>query len=285
MKKAIFISFILVSTLQIGVTQSKKIDTFVYKRKGADSLSMKVYYPPSMDLSKQYPCILFYAGSSWDKGQYRQFEFHARYFAEREIICFLVEYGGNNTPEFSFTECISDAKSSIRFIREHAKMLQVDGGKIVAAGASAGGHLASSLAFIRGHDDPDDNRLTDCKPNALVLFNPVIDLGPASPIFYEKATEQYKDLSPVYNIKSNAPPTIILTGTEDEFIPVEMVQYFKLVMDAVGSRCDLLLYEGEEHGFFNIRNEESFKETVFEVDKFLISLGYLEGEPSIMTFY
>jgi acetyl esterase/lipase len=245
---------------------------------------MKVYYPPLMDPSKEYPCMLFYTGGPWKKGEFRQFEFHARYFAEREIICFLVEYGGNNTQEFSFSECISDAKSSIRFIREHAEMLHVDVEKIVAAGASAGGHLASSLAFIKGHDDPEDNRLIDHKPNALVLFNPVIDLGPASPIFYEKATEQYKDLSPIYNIKANAPPTIILIGTEDQFIPVEMVQYYKLVMDAVGSRCDLLLYEGERHGFFNIRNEEFFRETVFQVDKFLISLAYLKGEPSIRTF-
>ena len=55
-------------------------------------------------------------------------------------------------------------------------------------------------------------------------------------------------------------------------------------MEAVGSRCELILYEGKRHGFFNYdRNIDTYKETVFEVDKFLISLGFLEGAPTIMN--
>ena len=52
-------------------------------------------------------------------------------------------------------------------------------------------------------------------------------------------------------------------------------------MDKVGSRCDLKIYEGQKHGFFNYVHTQYFNQTVFEADKFLASLGYLKGEPTI----
>ena len=53
-------------------------------------------------------------------------------------------------------------------------------------------------------------------------------------------------------------------------------------MQAVGSRCDLHLYDGQGHGFFNqSRNAQHFYLTVFEMDRFLSSLGWLEGEPYV----
>ena len=44
-------------------------------------------------------------------------------------------------------------------------------------------------------------------------------------------------------------------------------------MDAVESRCDLFLYEGQEHSFFN--KGEYFTITLLETETFLKSLGYL----------
>jgi hypothetical protein len=50
----------------------------------------------------------------------------------------------------------------------------------------------------------------------------------------------------------------------------------------VGSRCELFLYKDQPHGFFNFRNLKYYNKTVLEADKFLISLGYLTGEPEIV---
>jgi acetyl esterase/lipase len=245
---------------------------------------MKVFYPPLVDKSQNHPAILFFQGGNWNYGKIEKFAYHAQYFASRGIVCFLVEYGIKNTKEPNYFDCIMDAKSSIRYLRENAAYFNIDPEKIIGAGGSAGGHLASSLALIEVYNDPEDNLSVSTKPNALVLFNPAIDFGPASPSLYKNVGEKYKDISPLHNIKPGAPPTIILNGTADHLIPVEMVKYYKLVMEAVGSRCELILYEGKRHGFFNYdRNIDTYKETVFEVDKFLISLGYLKGEPTIMN--
>jgi hypothetical protein len=52
-------------------------------------------------------------------------------------------------------------------------------------------------------------------------------------------------------------------------------------MEDKGRRCDLHLYEGQPHGFFNFRNQEYYSKTVIEMDRFLASLGYLEGKPTL----
>ena len=52
-------------------------------------------------------------------------------------------------------------------------------------------------------------------------------------------------------------------------------------MEKAGSRCDLFVYEGQGHGFFNYRNKQMYYNTVLETDKFLIDLGYLTGEPTL----
>jgi hypothetical protein len=64
-------------------------------------------------------------------------------------------------------------------------------------------------------------------------------------------------------------------------IPVETAEYYKTVMVKVESRCDLGLFEGEGHGFFNYRNPDLYKKTIIDADRFLVSLGFLQGPPLV----
>jgi dienelactone hydrolase len=66
-------------------------------------------------------------------------------------------------------------------------------------------------------------------------------------------------------------------GTKDKLIPVSTAEYYKTVMEKVGSRCDLHLFDGQEHAFFN--RPLYFTKTLVIVDEFLASLGYLKGKP------
>ena len=125
-----------------------------------------------------------------------------------------------------------------------------------------------------------DNLSISCMPNALVLFNPVIDNGPNG-YGYERIGKKYKEFSPMHNIKKGAPPTIIFLGTKDHHVPIETAYGYKTKMELVGSRCDLKIYEGEKHGFWNHRNFENYKKTIVEADCFLQSLDYLNEGPVV----
>lgn len=252
----------------------------VYKQVDTTTLVMKVYSPDPLDASVRYPALVFYFGGGWNGGTTAQFEPHARYFSQRGMVCFLVDYRVKSRQHTTPFESLKDAKSAIRFIRSHADDFNIDPEKIVASGGSAGGHLAAATALIDDYNEDSDDLSVSCQPNALVIFNPVIDNGPGG-YGYERIGAAYKNFSPLHNIRAGAPPTILFLGTKDKLIPVETVEYYKTVMLKIGSRCELRLYEGEGHGFFNYRNFEMYQNTLEESDRFLQSLDYLNAAPVI----
>jgi len=80
----------------------------------------------------------------------------------------------------------------------------------------------------------------------------------------------------MHNINETMPPTIVFLGTNDELIPVATAEEYKRRMENNGRRCDLHLYSGQSHGFFNYDNREYFTKTVEEMDAFLVSLDFLK---------
>ena len=278
MKMKINIVLIISFVLCFSICNAQQ--QILYKQIDTTKLFMQVFAPKFLDSSKSYPAMVFFFGGGWSSGDKSQFINHAMYFSQRGIICFLVDYRTKNKNNTTPFESLMDAKTSIRFIRKNASYYRVDTTKIIASGGSSGGQLAAATALIDSYNEKNDDLSISCIPNVLVLFNPVIDNGPGG-YGYEKIGEAYRFFSPLYNIKKGAPPTIIFLGTNDKHIPVETVEYYKKVMEKVDSKCELRLYEGQGHGFFNHKNLEYFRKTINETDKFLISLGYLKEEPII----
>jgi acetyl esterase/lipase len=250
-------------------------EEILYKKVDTTQLYLTVYHSAIKESNKKSPAIVFFFGGGWNNGTVKQFEPQAIYFSQRGMTCILVDYRVKEKHKTTPFESLKDAKSAIRYIRSHAKDLEIDPSKIVAAGGSAGGHLAAATALITDYNESTDNTSISCIPDALVLFNPVFDNGPGG-YGYERIGEAYKNFSPLHNIKSGAPPTIVFLGEKDHLIPVETAKYYKTVMEKVKSRCDLFLYEGQGHGFFNYKNLEYYKKTVSEADTFLQSIGFLK---------
>jgi acetyl esterase/lipase len=274
-KKLIFIVCVFFS-YHIGLAQKQ----ILYKQIDTTELFLEVHSPPKFDNSKTYPAMIFFFGGGWVGGDRSHFLNHAKYFSKRGLVCFLADYRTRTKNKTTPFESLKDAKSAVRYIRKNASSFGIDPARIIASGGSAGGHLAASTAFIEGYNEETDDVSISCIPNALVLFNPVIDNGPGG-YGYERVGDEYKNFSPLHNIKKGAPSTIFFLGTKDVLVPVETAKYYKTVMEKVGSRCELKLYENEGHGFFNYRKFEYYRKTVFETDAFLLSLGYLKEGPNV----
>lgn len=268
---------VLVCCVWPGWAQEK----VVYKTIDTLSLSMDIFYPEQVDTKKKYPAIVFFFGGGWSNGSTSQFVTHAKYFTGRGIISVLVDYRVRSRHHTTPFQSLEDAKSAMRFLRSNAEKFQIDPDKIAASGGSAGGHLAAATATVEKYNDVNDNPAVSAKPNALILFNPVIDNGPGG-YGFERIGEEYPYFSPLHNIRKGTPPTVIFLGTKDHLVPVETAQYYKKVMERVGSRCDLFLFEDQPHGFFNLRKgSEYYRKTLFLADEFLISIGYLSGQPDM----
>lgn len=250
-----------------------KADTVLTYR---DCPTGKLYVYYSEGKRVQYaPAVVFFFGGGWNSGSPKQFEPQAQYLIKYGINVVLADYRTKNNAGTTPKEALMDAKSAMRFMKQHAKELHIDSEKIVASGGSAGGHLAAATAFCDNINNPEDDLTVSSVPQALILFNPVIDNSPEG-YGFNRVKEYYEDFSPMQNIKKDAPPAIFFLGTEDNFISVDMAKNFKEKMEAVGARCDLLLYPGQKHGFFNSQHKEYFEKTMVETVKFLKSLGYID---------
>ena len=255
-----------------------------YKKVGDTVLHLHVFNPPGHKASDKTPAIIFFFGGGWEVGTPSQFYKQSAYLASRGMVAIAAEYrtGKNRFTKKSTgttpQECLKDSKSAIRWMRSHAAELGIDPDRIAAGGGSAGGHLAAATATSKGFNEEGEDTKTSCRPNALVLFNPVFDNGPQG-FGYDRVKDYWKDFSPIDNLDASTPPTAVFLGTKDHLIPVDTAKRYQKLMQDAGGRCDLHLYEGEGHGFFNHKGK--FTETLIETDKFLTSLGYLKGEPTL----
>ena len=273
------VSILLIfGSLQLNYSQNKiqqiKPEKILYKNTNEGELNLFVYKPLKFDIKKKHSCIVFFHGGGWNSGNPEQFQRQSRYFASRGMVAISVEYRIRNKHGTSPIQAMEDAKSAIRFIRSNTKLLSIDPNKIAAAGGSAGGHLAAVAGNIDLFDNSNEDLTISSKPNLLILYNPVLHYGRKWGWI-----DNPSNASPYDNLSEGSPPTIILTGTEDKIVPVELVESYKKRMESIGSRCDLILYEGAEHAFFN--KGDDFVDTVLQTDIFLKSNRYLSGPPTI----
>lgn len=266
----------------IEAADKKEPITLTYKTIDSVSLDMTIHYPENFKKRKKYPTIIFFFGGGWNGGTVKQFLPQAEYLASRGMIAVRADYRVKSRHKTTPYESVADAKSAIRFLRKHAKTLNVHPKKIVASGGSAGGHLAAATANCPTLDEPDEDLSISSKPNATVLFNPVFDNGPDG-FQNERMGERWREISPAHNITAEAPPTIVFLGKEDHLIPVSIAENYKAKMDEAGARCELFLYDEAGHGFFNNYKYDGkfYTLTVREMDQFLKSLKYLKGEPEL----
>lgn len=265
----------------------------VYKTIDTIALKAWIFNPPNHEEGDLKPAIIFFFGGGWRAGNPVQFQKHCEYLAARDMVAMTVDYRVSSRHGVTANQCVADAKSAVRWMRSNADRLGIDRNKIVAAGGSAGGHLAASTAILPDHDDPNDDLSLSAVPNAMALFNPAVvlatipgerELGSAIiKMLSERMGAEPESMSPLHHIKPGIGPTIIFHGTADKTVGYRTVELFQKKMEANGNQCTLVGYQGEPHGFFNYlkKNNGPFVSTMQKLDAFLISIGYLEAPPKI----
>jgi len=63
----------------------------------------------------------------------------------------------------------------------------------------------------------------------------------------------------IFSILKNTMVTALIRQLFSFLVAVGTAKYYKAVMEKIGSRCDLMLYEGEGHGFFNYEKPDNYK--------------------------
>ncbi len=263
-------------------TEPIKTRDLVYKTTPQGELKLHVFSPDGeFQATVLRPCIVFFFGGGWKSGSYTQFVPQAEYLASRGIIAVCADYRILSIHKTTPDKAVEDAKSAIRWVRGHSTELGIDPDKVIAAGGSAGGHLAACTALVTAYDAESDDKSISAKPDALVLFNPAMHIAT---LFKQRETSDRsmtqamaEAITPNSFISKDTPPAILFFGTADP-LKVGGDEYVKKAQ-ALGLRAEMWTAADMPRGFFN--KEPWIQATAQQMDVFLNSLGYLGGEPLI----
>ena len=276
LKENYFLRFAKVESA--GDKPAEGATTFTYKRAKQAELAIHVHFPKDWKTGDKRPAIVFFFGGGWTNGSPAQFETQAAYLAGRGLVAARADYRVKSRHDVTPADCAEDAKSAVRWLRENAALLGIDPDRVVASGGSAGGHIAACTALTDGLDAADEDRAVSSKPNALVLFNPVLRFE-GVPDLEKRVNGDEKLarlLSPTLHLTKATPPALLLFGKEDRLL--RQAEEFVARSKESGHRAELFLADGVGHGFFN---RPPWRErTLRRVDEFLGTLGYVSGPPT-----
>jgi acetyl esterase/lipase len=215
-------------------------EKILYKKTPQEDMYLYLLRPDEKR-EKALPAIVYFTGGGWVSGNVEGQIPNAAWFRDHGIIGIDADYRVKSRHGTSPIECIQDAKSAIRYVRAHAKELGVDPNRIIAAGGSAGGHLAA-CTFLDGGDSPGEDLRISSKPNALVLHNPVLGEG-----FGKEFFAVHPEFSPILHVTKGWPPTILSNGTKDNTTPFEVAEKFTRLMHEAGNVCELIPVKDADH--------------------------------------
>jgi acetyl esterase len=257
----------------------------VYKSVDTFKLGIDIFYTGQTFEKENNTAIVFFHGGGWAYGTPDEFFTTCERYARMGIVTFSVDYrlsienGIIPAKTISPIECVMDAKSAMRWVRENAERLHIDRNKIIAAGQSAGGHLALCTAMIADYNEKSDNLSTSCSPNAVLLFSACVNAveGWCDRLLGDRRSKIWS-ISPTHNIRKGLPPMIEFHGTDDEQVPKWTVQFFQSSMEKEGNYFEQHMYEGRKHylGDGNPQFSRYYDEDILKVtDEFLRKYKFL----------
>ena len=260
-----------------GGTQSGPAGkVYIYKESAGKPRRMEIYFPPQHDpANAKVPGLILFHGGAWAGGTLAQFRTACDYFASRGLVTATVEYRMLNKMEAAALPagetrkrvCITDAKSAIRWFKQHAEELGIDPSRIITGGGSAGGHISVLATTNPGLNDPNDPQDVDTSVVAYLLFNPA----------FAPDDVRDKEVDVLRHAKPDLSPAIVFFGTNDNWKTGWDQLYGKLVQEG-NKTIDLQIAADQAHGFFNREPWQTV--CISAADRFLVKQGLLSGEPT-----
>ncbi|MEX0678486.1 MAG: alpha/beta hydrolase [Pirellulales bacterium] len=270
----------------------------IYGRKYGTALTMDVFQPAEPNGAAVIVCI----SGGWVSNHDNINPIFAGSLLARGYTVFAVVHGSQ--PKFTIPECVADMNRAVRYIRTHAADFDVDPERIGITGASAGGHLSLMLgcAGCQGDEkakDPVDRAssrvqavacffpptdfLNYGKPGVKSLgiepnhqFKPPFDFhvqDPATKLFkpvdLETREKICKEMSPIYHVSQDDPPTLILHGDADTLVPLQQSKIIVEKLKEAGVPVELIVKKGAGHGVWPSMLTADFGTIADWFDKYL----------------
>lgn len=244
------------------------------------TLDVQIHEPAEPGVNVRNAMVFFFGGG-WRQGSPWQFAPYAAHLARQGWVVLLPEYRVRATHDTTPIDAALDARAFMRWLAANAERFGADPAHLYAGGGSAGAHLAASLPVTSAIDDHPEAARTPL-PRALVLFNPAVNFDHPEGVGRRGnvtkglgvTLDELLTVDPLAHAKKGYPPTLILHGSADEIVPVAAVEAFASRLQALAIPVHMVVFEGRQHGFFNLwRNRVDFEATLTHLDDFLSGIA------------
>ncbi len=244
----------LIAVLGLGsaaCSAPREIENVAYDAR-FERTKLDLYLPES---SGPKPAVMLIHGGAWvlgDKGQMRRM---ARRLARSGYAAASVNY--RLVPAGVFPRSFQDVACALAFLQTNADEYDIDPVRIVVMGYSAGGHLTALLGVA--WDDPEIAPDCDAGPPAAPAGavpgaavydfrgrdNSVVEdyMGGSE----EALPEQYRQASPLAQVRPGAPPFLLITGSADWFVGTDGTRDMGDALRAQGNSAEVLTLAGGGH--------------------------------------
>ena len=206
-------------------------------------------------------------------------------FLDRGQTVFVVSHSAQ--PRFAVPEIVQDIHRAVRFIRVHAAEYGVAPDRLGIMGTSSGGLLALTLGTTGRPGDPaakDPVDRASSRVQAVACFCPgsdlvnyadghsVIDRDPVkSPLMFgvqdlskEEQIKKLQEMSPVWNVTRETPPTLIIHGDSDEAVPHAQSERFMARLAELQVPHQLITRKGAGHSWPGMNKDDVLRAEWFE---------------------
>jgi dienelactone hydrolase len=224
------------------------------------------YYPPK---NKDYqapagmlpPLVVMTHGGPTSAAS-PTFDLKIQYWTSRGIAVLDVDYGGSTGYGRTYRDSlkgnwgvvdIEDAEAGARYLVQNQK---ADPKKLAIRGGSAGGYttlaaLTFGKTFTVGASYYGVSDLTALAEETHKFESRYLDslVGP-----YPAEKKLYEERSPLYHAEKLKCPVIFFQGSEDLIVPLNQAEKMYEALKKRGIMTQLVVYEGEQHGFRKASN-------------------------------
>lgn len=236
---------------------------------GDDRAEKMDVYLPAASVPRPVPAVLLIHGGGWaigDKADAREKNIGST-LASHGYAVFSINYllekfetdanGKRKTISKAWPQNFYDCKSALRFLKKNAAQFGIDPQRIAVMGGSAGGHLAMLVGVTAQAEEMNKGGLyldQDNSVRCIINLYGVPDARKFEPKHFSGATpaetEHNLDIaSPCSYFGPQTPPMLILHGTADKIVNVELSRELDRQLTEKGIVHEYVEVPGAPHTF------------------------------------
>ncbi len=239
-----------------------------YGQRDGEPLLLDVFQPPTPNGAG----VILMVSGGWRSSPSSVRPYLFAPFLRRGYTVFAVRH--ISQPKCLIGDIVSDVQRSVRFIRLHSNKYGVDPNRLGVIGGSSGGHLSLMIGTrgmpgtLSANDEVDQQ---SSEVQCVACFYPPTDLlnlgdstenlgdggppksfkegfGPRAELL-ESWHVLGRELSPIYHITSEMPPTFIVHGDADTLVTIDQSERFIQEAKLLGCEVQFETRPGKGHGW------------------------------------